>query len=171
MTQKGPLSNTPQTDSEIETVLHQLVPASESLAPAPAPVPAPESLTPAPAPAPAPAPPPESRVPRRVFTWARSRPGLTVLAVVASLGVAGRCAYLQHKLSELSNEAAVAKAEARARERRMQRPIPNDAANETGLRSDLEDASRRISGVGPIHQTAPGVFTNRDSDPAEMPAR
>jgi hypothetical protein len=148
MTRKGPLSNTHQTDCEIETVLRQLVPASETLAPAP-----------------------ESHVSRSVVNLARFGPGFKVLAVVAFLVLAGRCAYLQHKLSEVSNEAAIAKAEAGACEGSMQRQIPSDAADERGVRSDLEATSRRIRGVGPIQQTAPGVFTNRDADPAELPSR
>jgi hypothetical protein len=102
---------------------------------------------------------------------ARSDLGFKVLAVVAFLVLGGRCAYLQHRLSEMMNEAAVAKAEAEARERQIQRRMPSNAAAEAGVRSDLEDVSRRIRGVGPIHQTAPGVFTNRDSDGAALPAR
>jgi len=165
MAQKGPLSNTHQTNSEIETVLRQLAPSSESLAP-PA-----ESLPPA-----SESPPPSEVINRArfepgVINWARFEPGFRVLAVVAFLVLGGRCAYLQHKLSEVTNEVAVAKEKAGAWERRIQRPIPSEAADERGVRSDLEDASRRIRGVGRIHQTAPGVFTNRDTDPAEPRSR
>jgi len=155
MAQKGPLSNTQQTETEIETVLRQLAPASESLARA--------SASPRPA--------PESHAPRKVVNFARFEPGLKVLTFLALLVLGGRCAYLQHKLSEITNEAAVAKAEAGACEQRMQRQTPSEAADEVGVRSDLEDVSRRIRGTGRIHQTAPGVFTNRDADPAELRSR
>jgi len=148
MTQRGPLSNTHQTDRDIETVLRQLVPASESLPPAS-----------------------KSHPPRKVVSLARFRPGPRMLLVLAFLVLGSRCAYLEQKLSAVRNEAAIAKGEAGACERRMPHRFSSDAADESGVRSDLEHASRQIRGVGPIHQTTPGVFTNRDPDPAELLSR
>jgi len=164
MTEKRPFSaaHTHQTDTEIETVLRQLAPASESPAPTPEPrAPTPQSHAPT----------PEPHAPRKAVNWARFGPSLRVLAVGAFVAIGGRCAYLEYKLSGVTIEVAASEAQAHACERRMQRRIPSDAAEERDVRPDLNDASRRIQGVGPIHQTAPGVFTNRDPDPAEMSPR
>ena len=171
MTQKRPLSaaNTRQTDSEIETVLGQLAPAPEPHAAiSDAHAPAPRAQAPAPA---AVVPTPEADAPRRGLHLLRLGSRLTWLAVGAFLMVSSRCAYLEHKISVVADEAAAIDARARACERRMQRQIPSNAADERDVRPDLDDTSRRIRGVGPIQQTAPGVFTNRDPDPAEVSPR
>jgi hypothetical protein len=110
-------------------------------------------------------------VPRKVVHLARFKPSLGVLAAAALLAVGGRCVYLEHRLSVLTIQVAGTEAQARACERRMQHQTPSEAATERGVRPDLDDLSRRIRGVGPIQQTAPGVFSNRDPDPAEVSPR
>jgi hypothetical protein len=170
MTQKRPLSaaNTRQTDSEIETVLGQLAPIQEPAAVSEAHAPVPRAPAPTPK---AHAPVPKAHAPRRGLHLAQFGSNLGWLAVGAFLVVSGRCAYLEHKISVVANEAAAIEARARACERRTPRPTPSAAPEERDVRPDLDDASRRIRGVGPIQQTAPGVFTNRDPDPAEVSPR
>jgi hypothetical protein len=102
---------------------------------------------------------------------ARFGPAFKLIVAAAFLVVGARCAYVEHELSAVTNEAALTKAEARACEQRMLRRIPGDAADDRRVRSDLDEVTHQIRGVGPIHQTAPGVFTNRDPDPAEMSPR
>jgi len=169
MTQKRPFpaANTHQTDSEIETVLGQLAPIPES-PPAVPEAHAPRAHAPAPK---ANAPIPEARSRRRGLHLAQFRSSLGWVAVGAFLVVSGRCAYLEHRIAVVANEVAVIEARAHACERRTQRQTPSNAPEAPGVRADLDDASRRIRGVGPIQQTAPGIFTNRDPDPAEVSPR
>jgi hypothetical protein len=119
---------------------------------------------------------------------------LRVLAVGAFLVVGGRCAYLEHRLAVVTSAADAANAAARANEHaaRAEPRLPNDREsaavhNGTGegtgnVRQDVDASSinrvgPRFSAVSPpapsapIRQTKPGVFTNRDTDPAKTPSR
>jgi len=124
------------------------------------------------------------------------RTALRVLAAGAFLVVGGRCAYLEHKLAVVTSATDPAKAGMRENEHaaREEHRVPNEresAAVHNGteegggkVRQEGDDASSRANRVGPpfstvlppappapIRQTAPGVFTNRDTDPAQTPSR
>jgi len=132
----------------------------------------------------------------RAMTRDRLKTVLRGLAVGAFLVIGGRCAYLEHKLAVVTSAADTAKGEVRANEHaaRVGPRVSNEgesAAAHNGteegsrnVRQEVDDAASRIDRVGPrfstvsppvppapIRQTAPGVFTNRDTDPAETPSR
>jgi len=124
------------------------------------------------------------------MTQDRLRNALRALAVVALLVVGARCAYLEHRLAAVTNAANASKAQAPGEPApRPDGPPPGTAVGTSdegtgAVGRGPNDASRPISRIGPsfssvpppsrpapIHQAGPGVFTNRDPDPAETPSR
>jgi hypothetical protein len=111
---------------------------------------------------------------------------LRVLAVAVFLTVSGRCAYLEHRLASLTKRGDVVPSAARKSETppAAEPRISSGEESSGEVGRDSEEASRSIKPLGPafsevlppgppvrIRETAPGVFTNRDPDPAELPSR